>query len=142
MKATTRRTIFIIAAIALVILAIVLAYTLTAPKELGYSGMVEGSNTLESLIKEGKVSALRVDGSYSVDILLEGEGRVRYYANIPARSVLAEDVKAWADEVENPEIKSKITSMPIEYNDPCWSPSFCMLYSSLYLWSFCASRRA
>ena len=118
MKASTRRTIFIIAAIALVILAIVLAYTLTAPKELGYSGIVEGSNTLESLIKEGKVSALRVDGSYSVDILLEGEGRVRYYANIPARSVLAEDVKAWADEVENPEIKSKITSMPIEYNDP------------------------
>ncbi len=120
MKASTRRTIFIVAAIALVILVIVLAYTLTAPKEIGYSGIVEGDSTLESLVKEGKVQALRVSGSYSVDILLVGEKRVRFYANIPARSVLAEDVEKWAEQVveSDADLADKIITMPIEYNDP------------------------
>ena len=116
MKASTRRTIFIVAAIALVILVIVLAYTLTAPKEIGYSGIVEGDSTLESLVKEGKVQALRVSGSYSVDILLVGEKRVRFYANIPARSVLAEDVEKWAEQVveSDADLADKIITMPIE----------------------------
>ncbi len=120
MKASTRRVIFIIAAIALVILAIVLAYTLTAPKELGYAGIAEGQNTLESLIKEGKVAALRVDGSYSVDILLNGESKVRFYANIPSRTELENSIQQWAEDVKevNPDLAVQILSLPREYNDP------------------------
>ena len=120
MKQSTRRTIIIIAVIAAVILALVLAFTLTAPKEIGYAGTGEGVESLEMLVKEGKIKSLSVDGSYSVDIVRKDQNG-SYFANIPARAVLQEDLRRWAQEAEyanNAELAAYIRSIPVYYNDP------------------------
>ncbi len=125
MKPSTRRTIIIVAVILLVIVAIILAYTLTSPKELRYAGYTgeKGDVSLESLVKEGRVEALSVDGTYSVNIKIKGDGK-GYYANVPARAVLSEDLEKWAEEVESSgtegsaELANAIRTIPISYNDP------------------------
>ncbi len=111
MKASTRRTIIIIAVIVLVIVAIILAFRLTAPKEVGYSG---GENSLEVWFKQGKIKSLAVDGTYSVNITLKENNGTGYYANIPARSNLSEDIRRWAQECGSLEL----LSTPVSYNDP------------------------
>ncbi len=118
MKASTKRIIIVIAVIIMVIVAIILAYELTSPTEINYSG--EG-DSLEAWLQEFKIEKLHVDGSYSVSIKVKGDKGFGYYANIPSRAVLQEQLEKWTEmalQAGNTELASYIRSLPVSYNDP------------------------
>ncbi len=140
MKASTKRTILIVAIILLVVAAIVLAYTLTQPKEIDYSGVGVDQNgepiaTLESWLKNGEVEYLSVSGTYSVDIVKKGDKK-GYFANIPSRANFEQDKARWAQDMrdlaealraEDPDNENiavyeqradLIAGMRVAYNDP------------------------
>lgn len=121
MKASTKRLIIVIAVIILVIAAIILAYELTSPKEIIYSGAGENVDSLESWLFGQKIEKLHVDGSYSVNIKLKGEKSYNYFAHIPSRTVFQEQLQKWADlaaQEGETEIALYIASIPVSYNDP------------------------
>ena len=118
MKPSTRRIFFIIGIIIVLVVAFVLAYELTRPKEIFYAG---SENSLESMLKDGEVSVLYVNGSYSVSIKREGDKSYKYVAYIPTRAIFGDDLDAWANEAEaagNVDVANKIRATQIQYNDP------------------------
>ncbi|MBO5777031.1 MAG: hypothetical protein J6R34_01110, partial [Clostridia bacterium] len=63
MKTSTKRSMIIGAVVVLAIIAIVLAFTLTGPQEIVYKGTgFNNESTLESLIKNGKVESVYIEG--------------------------------------------------------------------------------
>ena len=62
MKTSTRRTLIIVGVIVLVILAFVLAYELTRPTELVFSG---NENSFENMLASGQVQAIYIEGNYT-----------------------------------------------------------------------------
>lgn len=127
MKSSGKSRIFIVVAvIVLVIIAIVLVYKLTAPTEINFSGK---GNSLEAWLlseqnEDGQhleIKELAVNGSYKVSIKLAGDKRFNYYANIPSRTVLQEQLKEWAayaNEHGQTDIANRIATLPVSYNDP------------------------
>ncbi|MDE5602067.1 MAG: AAA family ATPase, partial [Clostridia bacterium] len=118
MKHTTKRNIIIVVAIVIVIIAaIALAYSLSAPKEINYTG---DKDSLQYWLYEGKIESLEVNGSYSVNIKVVGDSKYKYYANIPSRAVLQDNIEEWAKLVEeyNSYAADNCRKVTIKYNDP------------------------
>jgi cell division protease FtsH len=92
MKASTRRTIIIIAVVVLAILAIILAVSLTGPKEIAFSGTEQ---SLKALYEDGKIESLYISGAYKVKIKLVGESAYNYYAQIGGRSAFEDTLASW-----------------------------------------------
>ena len=111
MKTSTKRSMIIGAVVVLAIIAIVLAFTLTGPQEIVYKGTgFNNESTLESLIKNGKVESVYIEGSYKVNIQLTGAKSYEYYAHIPSRTELAKDLAEWQE--------GKDSTIKVVYNDP------------------------
>lgn len=122
MKSSTKRNVFIlICVIALFIVAIILAWRLTAPKEILYSG--EG-DSVETWLYKGEIESLSIEGSYKVSIIHNGDKSAKYYANIPSRAIFQDHLEQWASYAESlgteegKENAKYIRSIPIKYNDP------------------------
>lgn len=127
MKGSNKSRIFIIiAVIILVIAAIILVYELTAPKEINFSG---SGNSLEAWLLYGQtangepvvIEELYVDGSYSVKIKLKGTRGYNYFANIPSRATLHDQLNEWealARENGRTEIAENIRTLRVSYNNP------------------------
>lgn len=121
MKQSTKRNIIIVAlVVVLVIVAIVLAYKLTSPKGINYSGT---GDSLQSWLYSGKVESLYVNGTYTVSIKVVGEKKYGYYANIPSRAAFQDQLEKWAQLVEGDgdegaAAASRCRSIPVSYNDP------------------------
>lgn len=111
MKPSTRRTIIIVSVVLLLIVAFILVFTLTGPKEINYSGT---GDSLESWLKEGKVEALTVQGNYTVNIKLKGQDSYKYFANISSRAMLEDALNRWNAEVP----EAGIGEVKVAYNDP------------------------
>ncbi|MBO7152013.1 MAG: ATP-dependent zinc metalloprotease FtsH [Clostridia bacterium] len=111
MKTSTKRSMIIGAVVVLAIIAIVLAFTLTGPQEIVYKGTgFNNESTLESLIKNGKVESVYIEGSYKVNIQLTGAKSYESYAHIPSRTELAKDLAEWQE--------GKDSTIKVVYNDP------------------------
>jgi len=118
MKASTKRAIIIISAIVLIIVAVILAYVLTAPDEIGFTG--EG-DTLKTWLDNGEVDALYVSGSYSVKIRRAGEKRFNYFCNIPSRAIFQDQLAAWqndAREAGDEGLWNYYDKLEVSYSDP------------------------
>ncbi len=121
MKTSTKRIIIIVAAIVLIIAAIILAYELTAPKEINYSGgtadFKQGNVSFAELYKANLIEEIYVEGSYSVNIRLKGDKGFGYVAYIPSRAGIKEDMANWAEEAKAEGLE-EVTRIPVSYNDP------------------------
>ncbi|MBQ9276582.1 MAG: ATP-dependent zinc metalloprotease FtsH [Clostridia bacterium] len=118
MKPSTRRIFIIIGIIIVLVVAFVLAYELTRPKEVYYAGS-EGS--LEAMLKNGEVETIYINGSYSVSIKKTGDNTFKYVAYIPSRALIGDDLTKWANEAREAgktEIADKIAGLKVQYNDP------------------------
>lgn len=114
MKPSTRRIIIVVVAIAVCIAVVALVMSLTAPKEINYSG---GENSFEYLLKTGKIESILVKGNYQVMIQLSGEKSANYFAYIPSRTALTDDIERW--KAEDPELfGANIDKVIVLYNDP------------------------
>lgn len=105
MKTSTRRTLIIIGVIVLVILAFVLAYELTRPTEIVFSG-VEGS--FESMLKNGEVQAIYIEGNYTAKIKRTGDNAFKYVVHISSRTAFEQYLAT------NPDSANVI----VQYDDP------------------------
>ena len=105
MKTSTRRTLIIIGVIVLVILAFVLAYELTRPTEIVFSG-VEGS--FESMLKNGEVQAIYIEGNYTAKIKRTGDNAFKYVVHISSRTAFEQYLAT------NPDASGVI----VQYDDP------------------------
>ena len=100
MKPSTRRTIIIVSVIVLILLAIILAVSLTGPNEIAWSDferlykgqITDGGNVLH-------IDAISVSGSYRVDIRIAGENSYSYYCYIPGRTTLLDELARWEAEM-------------------------------------------
>ncbi len=152
MKSSTKRNIIItILLIVLIIVAVILTLRLTAPKEIAYSGVGEGINSLESWLYQGKIESLSVSGNYEVQIRLKGEKRANYYANIPSRTMLVQQMSDWADRIEAEAagkdenaiaeakmIADSIRNIPMKYDDPSSGSLFTSLLLPILLYAVLA----
>ena len=106
MKTSTRRFMMIGAVLVLMVLAIVLATTLTGPKQVVYSGEGKaGSPTLETFVKQNKVETIYISGNYSAQIKLVGAKDYTHIVHIPSRVTLKEDLAKWQDGSNNIQVK-------------------------------------
>ena len=116
MKPSTRRTIIIVSVIVLILLAIILAVSLTGPNEIAWSDferlykgqITDGGNVLH-------IDAISVSGSYRVDIRIAGENSFSYYCYIPSRTTLLDELARWEAEMGEGWTAPDIT---IAFNDP------------------------
>ncbi len=115
MKPTTRRTLIIVGVILLVIIAFVIAYELTRPTELPYSG---DSDSLKSWIENVDennnpkpiIQSIYVEGSYTVKIQKVGDRGYSYYVNIRGTKFFS-DLDKW-------EAAGFLDGVIISYDDP------------------------
>ena len=125
MKTSSRRLIFIGAAILLLVLAVVLYYTLTSPKQVVYAG--EGnmdSPTFETFVKNGQVESIKILGNYNAQFKLKDAKGYGYFAYIPSRVTLLEDLANWQGGSNNIQVK---------YNDPSASANATSVISMVLL---------
>ena len=116
MKPSTRRTLIIVSVIVLILLAIILAVSLTGPNEIAWSDferlykgqITDGGNVLH-------IDAISVSGSYRVDIRIAGENSFSYYCYIPGRTTLLDELARWEAEMGEGWTAPDIT---IAFNDP------------------------
>ena len=116
MKPSTRRTIIIVSVIVLILLAIILAVSLTGPNEIAWSDferlykgqITDGGNVLH-------IDAISVSGSYRVDIRIAGENSFSYYCYIPGRTTLLDELARWDAEMGEGWTAPDIT---VAFNDP------------------------
>ncbi|MGN0744957.1 MAG: ATP-dependent zinc metalloprotease FtsH [Christensenellales bacterium] len=106
MKTSTRRTLIIIGVIVLVILAFVLAYELTRPTEIVFSG-VEGS--FERMLENGEVQAIYIEGNYTAKIKRTGDNAFKYVVHISSRTAFEQYIK------DNP---GWFANVIVQYDDP------------------------
>ena len=115
MKPTTRRTLIIVGVILLVIIAFVIAYELTRPTELPYSG---DSDSLKSWIENVDennnpkpiILSIYVEGSYTVKIQKVGDKGYGYYVNIRGTKFFS-DLDKW-------EAAGFLDGVTVRYDDP------------------------
>ena len=116
MKPSTRRAIIIVSVIVLILLAIILAVSLTGPNEIAWSDferlykgqITDGGNVLH-------IDAISVSGSYRVDIRIAGENSYSYYCYIPGRTTLLDELARWEAEMGEGWTAPDIT---VAFNDP------------------------
>ncbi len=111
MKPSTRRIIIIVAVALLIILAIILAVSLTGPKEVPYISSDANSDSLKSMYLNGKVDTLFIEGSYTVNIKLKGEDSYDYFCYISSRTAFEETTADWMSLPGAPAVN-------VVYNDP------------------------
>ncbi len=108
MKTSTRRTLIIVGVIVLVILAFVLAYELTRPTEIVFSG-AEGS--FESLLANGQIQAIYIEGNYTVKIKRTGDSAFKYFVNIDSRV-------AFSDKLKEYKAANLLDNVVVQYDNP------------------------
>ena len=108
MKTSTRRTLIIVGVIVLVILAFVLAYELTRPTEIVFSG-AEGS--FESLLANGQIQAIYIEGNYTVKIKKTGDSAFKYFVNIDSRV-------AFSDKLKEYKAANLLDNVIVQYDNP------------------------
>ncbi len=108
MKTSTRRTLIIVGVIVLVILAFVLAYELTRPTEIVFSG-AEGS--FESLLANGQIQAIYIEGNYTVKIKRTGDSAFKYFVNIDSRV-------AFSDKLSEYKAAHLLDNVIVQYDNP------------------------
>lgn len=108
MKTSTRRTLIIVGVIVLVILAFVLAYELTRPTEIVFSG-AEGS--FESLLANGQIQAIYIEGNYTVKIKRAGDSAFKYFVNIDSRV-------AFSDKLKEYKAANLLDNVIVQYDNP------------------------
>lgn len=116
MKPSTRRTIIIVSVIVLILLAIILAVSLTGPNEIAWSDferLYKGQITDNGNVLH--IDAISVSGSYRVDIRIAGEKTYSYYCYIPSRASLLEELARWDAEMGEGWTAPDIT---VAFNDP------------------------
>ncbi len=113
MKPSTRRLLIIIGVIVILAVVIGIVVSMTGPDEIVYSG-VEGS--FEDLLKTGRVESIIISGSYEVQIKLVGDKDYNYYAYIPSRVAIQDDIRAWA--ASDPTASANIAKVVVLFNDP------------------------
>ena len=72
MKPSTRRTVVIISVIVLILLAIILAVSLSGPDHVIYSSFL-------AALKDGQIDEIYFNGSYRIDFSLVGEDGLKYF---------------------------------------------------------------
>lgn len=108
MKTSTRRTLIIVGVIVLVILAFVLAYELTRPTELVFSG---NENSFENMLASGQVQAIYIEGNYTVKIKRTGDNSFKYFVNIDSRV-------AFSDKLDEYKAAGYLNNVVVQYDDP------------------------
>ena len=116
MKPSTRRTILVTAIIVLALVAIILALSLSGPKEIPFQSYDPEAASFESLYKTGKIQAIAIQGTYSVNIRLVGSDSYEYFCYISNRAYLEDTLERWNDELE--ESGAAVPSVSVVYNDP------------------------
>ena len=108
MKTSTRRTLIIVGVIVLVILAFVLAYELTRPTELVFSG---NENSFENMLPSGQVQAIYIEGNYTVKIKRTGDNSFKYFVNIDSRVAFSDKLKEYKE-------AHLLDNVVVQYDDP------------------------
>lgn len=108
MKTSTRRTLIIVGVIVLVILAFVLAYELTRPTELVFSG---NENSFENMLASGQVQAIYIEGNYTVKIKRTGDNSFKYFVNINSRVAFSDKLKEYKE-------AHLLDNVVVQYDDP------------------------
>ena len=116
MKPSTRRTILVTAIIVLALVAIILALSLSGPKEIPFQSYDPEAASFESLYKTGKIQAIAIQGTYSVNIRLVGADSYEYFCYISNRAYLEDTLERWNDELEGS--GAAVPSVSVIYNDP------------------------
>lgn len=108
MKTSTRRTLIIVGVIVLVILAFVLAYELTRPTELVFSG---NENSFENMLASGQIQAIYIEGNYTVKIKRTGDNSFKYFVNIDSRVAFSDKLKEYKE-------AHLLDNVVVQYDDP------------------------
>ena len=107
MKPSTRRTIIIVSVIVLILLAIILAVSLSGPDHIVYSKFI-------AALEKGEIDRIYFNGSYRVDFGVVGQDNLNYYTyyrstNMAQILTIIEDL---ASREENPIV------VEYDFNDP------------------------
>ena len=116
MKASTRRTILVTAIIVLALVAVILALSLSGPKEIPFQSYDPEAASFESLYKTGKIQAIAIQGTYSVNIRLVGSDSYEYFCYISNRAYLEDTLARWNEEIT--QSGGTVPSVSVIYNDP------------------------
>ena len=116
MKASTRRTILVTAIIVLALVAVILALSLSGPKEIPFQSYDPEAASFESLYKTGKIQAIAIQGTYSVNIRLIGSDSYEYFCYISNRAYLEDTLARWNEEIT--QSGETVPSVSVIYNDP------------------------
>lgn len=111
MKSSSRRIFIIIAMIILFIVVFVLAYELTKPTELAFTGP---GDSLEQMLASGQVQTLAIEGNYSVNIQKVGDKGYGYVVYIASRTQFLSDYEELLEKTNCP----NANEITIVYDDP------------------------
>lgn len=93
MKQSTKKMMIVLAVILVIIVTIILVVNLTGPKEIAFSG---NGDTLENLVKNGKIEAISFEGGYKINIKMAGEEKYNYFAHISYRDDVSAALASWS----------------------------------------------
>ena len=114
MKASTRRTILVTAIIVLALVAVILALSLSGPREIPFRSYDPEAVSLEALYTTGKIQAISIQGNYTVNIRLVGSDSYEYFCYIASRSEFDNAREEWDNRLR----ENGIALPSIVYNDP------------------------
>ena len=114
MKASTRRTILVTAIIVLALVAVILALSLSGPREIPFRSYDPEAVSLEALYTTGKIQAISIQGNYTVNIRLVGADSYEYFCYIASRSEFDNAREEWDNQLR----ENGIALPSIVYNDP------------------------
>lgn len=114
MKASTRRTILVTAIIVLALVAVILALSLSGPREIPFRSYDLEAVSLEALYTTGKIQAISIQGNYTVNIRLVGADSYEYFCYIASRSEFDNAREEWDNQLR----ENGIALPSIVYNDP------------------------
>ena len=127
MNSSTKRTVLVVALIVLALVAVILAFSLSGPKEIAFSSADPEAMSFETLYKSGKIQTIAVQGNYSVNIRLVDAKGYDYFCYISNRAYLEETLARWDSEIK--EAGGNAPAVSLVFNDPSRSS----LLSSLLL---------
>ena len=107
MKPSTRRTIIIVSVIVLILLAIILAVSLSGPDHIIYSKFI-------AALEKGEIDRIYFNGSYRVDFGVVGEDNLNYYTYYRSTNMeqILTIIKDLASRAEDPIV------VEYDFNDP------------------------
>ena len=128
MNSSTKRTVLVVALIVLALVAVILAFSLSGPKEIAFSSADPEAMSFETFYKSGKIQTIAVQGNYSVNIRLVDAKGYDYFCYISNRAYLEETLARWDKEIEE-DAGGTAPAVSLVFNDPSRSS----LLSSLLL---------